>query len=120
MESTFALNVVLKLDHCLTVFSVVLQGVADSESRLIFIDIGTYCKQSDGGTFSAPTFYHILENFEFTLPKPANFEGSGSEMSFVILRDKTYPLKTQLMKPFARKDLSCEERVFNCRQNGDG
>ena len=36
-------------------FSVVLQGVADSESRFIFIDIGAYGKQSDGGIFSAST-----------------------------------------------------------------
>jgi len=40
------------------------------------------------------------------------FEGSGY---FVILGDKTCPLKTYLMKLFARKDLSCAERVFNCR-----
>jgi len=78
------------LDHCLTnfLFSVVLQGVADSESRFIFIDIGAYDKQSDGGTFSASTFYHFFEDSESTLPKPANFEGSGTEMSFIILRDK--------------------------------
>jgi len=36
-------------------FPLLLQGVADSESRLIFIDIGAYGKQSDGGTFSAST-----------------------------------------------------------------
>ena len=36
-------------------------------------------------------------------------------MPFVILGDEAYPLKTYLMKPFARKDLSCEERVFNYR-----
>jgi hypothetical protein len=29
--------------------------------------------------------------------------------------DKTYPIKTYLMKHLARKDLSCEERVFNSR-----
>ena len=29
------------------------------------------------------------------------------------------PLKTCLMNSLARKDLLCEERVFNCRQNGD-
>ena len=94
-------------------FPVVLQGVADYESRFIFIDIGAYGKQSDGGTFSASTLYHSLEDFESTLPKPASFEGSGTEMPFVVLGDEAYPLKTYLMKPFARKDLSCEERVFN-------
>ena len=96
-------------------FPVVLQSVADSESRFILIDIGAYGKQSDGYTFSASTLYHFLEDFETTLPKSASFEGSGTEMPFVTLCDEAYPLKTYLMKPFARKDLSCEESVFNYR-----
>ena len=65
-------------------FLVVLQGVANSESRFIFIDIGAYGKQSDGGTFSGSTLYHFLEDLGSTLPKPARFEGNGTEMSFVI------------------------------------
>ena len=36
-------------------------------------------------------------------------------MPFIILGDEAYLLKIYLMKPFARKDLSCEERVFNYR-----
>ena len=36
-------------------------------------------------------------------------------MSFVILGDNAYPLKTYLMKPFTRKFMPCEENVFNCR-----
>jgi hypothetical protein len=42
-------------------------------------------------------------------------------MPFVILGDKASPLKTYLMKLFARKDLSCEEHVFvrGCREQGD-
>jgi len=115
--STLALNVLQKLVHCftITIFSVVLQGVADSESKFISIDIGAYGKQSDGGTFSASTLYHFLEDYESMLPKPASFEGSGTEMPFVILDNEACPLKTYPMKPFARKDLSCEERVFNYR-----
>ena len=66
-----------------------LQDVADSESRL---DTGDYGQQSDSGTFSGSTLYHFLECLEFALPKPASFEGSGTETSFVILGDKAYPL----------------------------
>jgi hypothetical protein len=36
-------------------------------------------------------------------------------MSFDILGNKAYPLKTFLMKPLARKNMSCEERISNCR-----
>jgi hypothetical protein len=60
--------------------------VADSESR--FILIGAYGKQSDCGTFYTSTLYHFLEDFESTLPKPASFEGSGTEMSSFILGDE--------------------------------
>jgi len=102
-------------------FSVVLQGVADSESRIIFIHIGAYGKQSDGGTFSASTLYHFLEDSESALPKPASFEGSGTEMHFVILGDEAYPLKTYLMKPFARKDCHVKNvfPITCCREQGD-
>ena len=102
-------------------FPTVLQGVADSESRFIFIDIVAYGKQSDGGTFSASTLYHFLEDFESTLPKPASFEGSGTEMPFIILGDEAYPLKTYLMKPFAKRIFRVRNvfSITGCREQGD-
>jgi len=96
-------------------FFIVLQAVADSESRFVFIDIGANGKQSDGGTFFGSTLYHFLEDFESTLTKPSSFGGSGKDVPFVILGDKALPLKTYLMKHFARKDFSCEESVFSYR-----
>jgi hypothetical protein len=54
-----------------------------------------------------------LEDFESTVPKPESFEGSEIEMPFVILGNEAYPLKTYLMKTFAKKDLPCKERVLN-------
>jgi hypothetical protein len=62
----------------------------------MFVDMVAYGKQSDVSTFSASNLYHFLEDCESTLPKPANFEGSGTEMSFVIPGDVACPLKTYL------------------------
>ena len=61
------------------------------KAEIIYIDIGAYGKQSDSGIFSASTLYHFLEDLESTLPKPASFEGSGTEMPFVILGDEACP-----------------------------
>ena len=44
-----------------------ITSVADSECRVIFIDVGAYGKQSDGGTFSDSIWYHFLKDFESTL-----------------------------------------------------
>jgi hypothetical protein len=96
-------------------FSVAFPGAADSKSRFVVIDMDAYGKQSDGGTFSGSTLYQFLADSESTLPKSASFEGSGTDMPFVILGNKAYPLKTFLMKPLARKNMSCEKRGFNCR-----
>jgi hypothetical protein len=42
--------------HCYKhFFSIVLQGVADSQCRFSFIDVSGYGKQSDCGTFDAST-----------------------------------------------------------------
>ena len=98
-----------------------LQGVADSESRFIFIDIGAFGKRSDGGTFSASTLYHFSKDFESTLQKPVSFVGSGTEMPFVILGDEAYPPKTYLMKP-SRERMCHVKNVFSitgCRVQGD-
>ena len=44
----------------------VLQGVANSEIRFIVIDIDSYGKQSDGGTFSGSTLCQFLADSEST------------------------------------------------------
>ena len=109
MENTFALNVLQKLDHCFTaknnLFSVVLQGDADSASRFILIDVGAYIKQSDGGTFCGSILYHFLEDFEFTLAKLVSSEGSAKEMPFFILGNESCHLKIPLTKPLTRNNV---------------
>ena len=85
MECTFALNILQKLDHRFIItifFSIILEGVGDSEGRFISIYKGAFGKQSDGGTFSGSTLYHFLEDFESTLTKPASFEGKQNRDVF--------------------------------------
>jgi len=119
--STFTLNDAQKLDHCFTIticFSVALQDVADSESRFNVIDIDAYRKRSDGATFFWFYFITMLGRLLYLLyHKSASFGGSGTEMPFVILGNKAYPLNTFLMKPLVRKNMSCAERVFHCGQS---
>jgi hypothetical protein len=97
----------------------VLQVVADSESRFIFIDPGTCGKQSDGGTFSATTLYHFLEDSEATFKKPASVGRSGTEMPFAILGDEACPLKT-INEAFREKGCHVKNvfSITGCREEG--
>ena len=114
MDNTFALNVAQTLDYCFSItfcFSVALKDVADSESRFIVIGVDAYGEQSYGVTFSGSTLYQFLAVFESTLTRFASFEGNGRDMPFVILGNKAYPIKTLLMKPLARKNMPCYNRL---------
>ncbi|XP_071052801.1 uncharacterized protein [Onthophagus taurus] len=96
-------------------YSIVLQGVADADCRFIFIDVGSYGRQSDGGTFAISNLYDFLENYNNTLPPPAPIHGIPDDMPFVLLGDDAYPLKTYLMKPYSKRQLTNQERIFNYR-----
>lgn len=96
-------------------FSIVLQAVADHRCRFIFVDVRGYGKQSDGGIFSASSLSTFLEKYHTNLPPSSHIEGIVTDMPFVILADDAYKLKTYIMKPYSRRNLSHEEKIFNYR-----
>lgn len=96
-------------------FSIVLQGVADSNCRFIAIDVGAHGKQSDGGVFKESDFYHCLKSNLFQLPSGQNLPNSDEHLPYVLLGDEAYPLLPFLMRPFPRSNLSNEKTVFNYR-----
>lgn len=95
-------------------FSIVLQGVSDANYKFIFVDVGAYGKQSDGGTYASSTLSTFINN-ENNLPKSSNLEGTSVEVPFFMLGDDAYPLKHNIMKPFSKRLLSKEERIYNYR-----
>lgn len=96
-------------------FSIVLQGVADSNCRFLAIDVGARGKQSDGGVFRESDLYHCLMNDLFCLPSGQNLPNSDDFLPFVLLGDEAYPLLPFLMRPFPRSNLSNEKVIFNYR-----
>lgn len=96
-------------------FSIVLQGVADSNCRFIAIDVGARGKQSDGGVFKESDLYHCLKNNLFHLPPGENLPNSDEHLPYVLLGDEAYPLLPFLMRPFPRSNLSDEKTIFNYR-----
>lgn len=95
-------------------FSIVLQAVADANYKLLFIDVGGYGKQSDGGTFASSTLYQLLENGSL-LPEEKTLPNSEVVLPHVLLGDDAYPLKSYLMKPYSKRNLLREEEIFNYR-----
>ncbi|XP_046679382.1 uncharacterized protein LOC124366824 [Homalodisca vitripennis] len=85
-------------------FSVNLHAVADAKCKFIFIDVGAYGKQSDGGVFEASPISKFFENFSEHLPAPSPIDTSSETLiPYVLVGDDAYPLKSYIMKPFANE-----------------
>lgn len=85
-------------------FSIVLLAVVDHNYCFRYIDVGASGRSSDGGIFRNSSFKTALENNLLNLPKDGFF-----------VADDAFPLTTQLMKPYSRRQLTKEQRIFNYR-----
>lgn len=98
--------------------SIVLQAVVDANAKFIFIDVGDFGRNSDGGVLKESNFGKLLDNNKLLLPPPRKIhEEVEDKFPFVFVADEAYPLKKNLMKPFARKQLTNSKRIFNYRQS---
>ncbi|GFO25449.1 protein alp1-like [Plakobranchus ocellatus] len=83
--------------------------------RLLVVDIGSYGSCSDDGIFSASCLgKHLCEG---SLDNPAAKKIPGTELitPHVFVADEAFALLPNLMKPFTRRQLTTQKRVFNYR-----
>lgn len=99
-------------------FSVVLLAVVDFNYRFIFIDVGGYGSQSDGGTLTASDFYQALIENKLKIPEKSKLPGSEFEVPYFFVGDGAFPLMERIMKPVKGTNLSEAELKFNKRISG--
>ena len=95
-------------------YSIVLQGVADANYRFIFIDVGAYGKQSDGGVYDASPLKKFVDN-KNNFPPDRSIPGLEVDLPYLLVADDAYPLKRNIMKPYSHRNMTNEEEIFNGR-----
>lgn len=96
-------------------FSIVLQAIADADYKFIVIEVGGAGRQSDGGTFQYSTTYQLLESGNFNVPEDSYIPKTLIKTPNVLVGDEAYPLKSYLMRPYPRNNLTPEKAAFNYR-----
>lgn len=87
-----------KYDH-----SIVLLAIADANYRFIYVDIGGYGRNSDGGIMANSTFGQALANEatnQLRLPGFSQLPGSNFICPHVFVADDAFALGPHIMKPF--------------------
>ncbi|XP_039654148.1 uncharacterized protein LOC120557668 [Perca fluviatilis] len=98
-------------------FSIVLLAIVDADYLFRVVDVGSYGRNSDGGTLNNSPFGEALK--DGTLDLPEDCVNAGAEhrgrLPHVFVGDEAFPLRMNLLRPFPGSNLTVDKRAFNYR-----
>lgn len=95
--------------------SIVLMGIANANYEFIYVDVGTNGRISDGGVITNTQFYEKLTQGSLEIPGPEKPTDSDVVLPYVYVGDEAFSLRPDFMKPYQKKKLSRNTRIFNYR-----
>lgn len=96
--------------------SIVLMAMCDANYRFVYVDIGSYGRQSDGSVFGNSTLGKKVIAGTLDLPGSDTTDtGNATYLPYVIVGDAAFPLKTNLLRPYPGDHLPVPEEIFNYR-----
>lgn len=93
------------LFNYLKTFSVVLLAICDAKKNFVYVDIGAYGGQSDGGVLNNSSFGNRLDSNGINFPQPIPLPGLSSTFPYFIIANAAFPLKKQIQKPYGGRNL---------------
>jgi hypothetical protein len=96
-------------------FSIVLMAIVDCNYKFIYVNVGAQGRLSDAGVFNNCRLWRALQSNELNFPDPDRLPNSGKVLPYVLVADDAFPLTTNIMKPYSRRTMDLDERIFNYR-----
>lgn len=95
--------------------SIVLMALVDADYKFRWVNIGAQGEFSDAQIWNQSDLKQAIERGLLGLPTATPFPGDDKPLGYYIIADDAFGMRTWLMKPFSRRCLSYEERIFNYR-----
>lgn len=96
-------------------YSIVLMAVAGPNYEVVYADIGTNGRVSDGGVWNKCCLLKSLENGSLNIPEPKPLPHGTDPVPHVLVGDDAFALRPFVMKSYPQGNLTIERRVFNYR-----
>lgn len=77
-------------------------AVCDVKYCFTLVDVGNYGSISDGGVFKNCSFGKKFIQGSLNIPPPSRLPGSSIYFPYYLIGDAAFPLKPNIMKPFAK------------------
>lgn len=95
--------------------SIVLMAVTDAFCRYICVEVGAYGSSSDGGVFQHTQLYKLIQEEKLDIPNETRVSNTEISLPYVFVGDEAFPLEHHLMRPFPKRALTNEKRIYNYR-----
>jgi hypothetical protein len=95
--------------------SIVLMAIVDADYKFLWVDIGANGAASDAQVFNSGVVRQFLEDERLHLPPPDPLAADDRVTPYFLVGDDAFALKTWMMKPFSRRTMNYDERIFNYR-----
>ncbi|MEW8542126.1 MAG: transposase family protein [Candidatus Thiodiazotropha sp.] len=96
--------------------SIVLLALVDADYKILWVDVGANGASSDAQVFNSSDLKEAIEDGSIGFPDADNLPGDDRPMPYFIIGDDAFSLRTWLMKPYSKRNLTDGERIFNYRQ----
>ena len=96
-------------------FSIVLMRLVDADYNFLWIDVGGNRYMSDAMIYNDSELIDCISDGSIGFPAPAPLPHDDQDTPYFLLGDDAFGLRTYMMKPFAARNLTKEQRIYNYR-----
>ena len=96
-------------------FSTSLLAIADSNYCFVYVNIGSYGKDSDSSIYQNSTFSQALMRGQLNIPTSQPLSNTTPALPYVLVGDEGFGLSKHLLRPYNGKHLPPKKRIFNYR-----
>ena len=96
-------------------FSILLLALVDADYKFLYVEVGANGSCSDCQVFNQCELKLQCEEERLGLPPPQPLRGDDHPIPYFIVGDDAFPLRPWLMKPYSKRNLSKQQRIFNYR-----
>ena len=96
-------------------FSIVLLALVDADYKFMWVNVGSNGSSSDAQVFNHCDLKEAIENGTIGFPPPDALPCDDRQMPYFLIGDDAFALRTWMMKPYSRRRMTDQERIFNYR-----